>query len=340
MFGLVFSQIFHFMGFLAGLKGSTAAVVGGIGSIPGPCSAGSSSGSPRPTRPGYVSGNWADLVVFSLLVVVLLVRPSGLLGRARSRRSDVPDERDIPPIPERPDRRDRPRIGVDEWVAEREERTAARAGRGRRGHRGRSRRVPPGAAGGVRGGRRAPAVRPRLGRSLPLRRLHASCTRSSRSGSTSPSASPDCSTSATSRSTGSAPTRTRSSPRQVRHGTSTPRGRDPDRRRAVGAARPAARPAVAAPARRLPGDRDALLRPGVRHLREQREPGGLTGGAERDRGHRPARVLRLGAGHSTRDYYWFSLGALVVVPPRCGRSPARGSAARGRRCARTRSPRS
>ena len=35
MFGLLYSQIFHFMGFLAGLKGFTAAVVGGIGSIPG-----------------------------------------------------------------------------------------------------------------------------------------------------------------------------------------------------------------------------------------------------------------------------------------------------------------
>ena len=35
MFGLLFSQVFHFMGFLAGLKGFTAAVVGGIGSIPG-----------------------------------------------------------------------------------------------------------------------------------------------------------------------------------------------------------------------------------------------------------------------------------------------------------------
>ena len=35
MFGLLFSQIYHLMGFLAGLKGFTAAVVGGIGSIPG-----------------------------------------------------------------------------------------------------------------------------------------------------------------------------------------------------------------------------------------------------------------------------------------------------------------
>jgi branched-subunit amino acid ABC-type transport system permease component len=35
MFALVFGQIYHFMGFLAGLKGFTAAVIGGIGSIPG-----------------------------------------------------------------------------------------------------------------------------------------------------------------------------------------------------------------------------------------------------------------------------------------------------------------
>ena len=41
MLGLVFQNVFHFMGFEAGLKGFTAAVVGGIGSIPGRCSAAS-----------------------------------------------------------------------------------------------------------------------------------------------------------------------------------------------------------------------------------------------------------------------------------------------------------
>jgi branched-chain amino acid transport system permease protein len=80
MFGLVFSQVFHFMGFLAGLKGFTAAVVGGIGSIPGAMLGGLLVGLTEAYATGYLSGNWSDLMVFSLLVAVMLLRPSGLLG--------------------------------------------------------------------------------------------------------------------------------------------------------------------------------------------------------------------------------------------------------------------
>jgi len=80
MFGLLFSQVFHFMGFLAGLKGFTAAVVGGIGSLPGAMLGGLLVGLTESFAAGYVGGRWADLIVFGILIAVLLVRPSGLLG--------------------------------------------------------------------------------------------------------------------------------------------------------------------------------------------------------------------------------------------------------------------
>jgi branched-chain amino acid transport system permease protein len=80
MFGLLFSQVFHFMGFLAGLKGFTAAVVGGIGSIPGAMVGGLVVGLAEAYAAGYLGGRWSDLTVFAILIFVLLVRPSGLLG--------------------------------------------------------------------------------------------------------------------------------------------------------------------------------------------------------------------------------------------------------------------
>jgi branched-chain amino acid transport system permease protein len=80
MFGLMFSQIFHFIGFLAGLKGFTAAVVGGIGSIPGAMLGGLLVGLAEAFAQGYLGGQWSDVTVFAILIFVLLVRPSGLLG--------------------------------------------------------------------------------------------------------------------------------------------------------------------------------------------------------------------------------------------------------------------
>ena len=80
MFGLLFSQVFHLMGFLAGLKGFTAAVVGGIGSIPGAMLGGLLVGLAEAYAGGYLGGRWSDLTVFAILILVLLVRPSGLLG--------------------------------------------------------------------------------------------------------------------------------------------------------------------------------------------------------------------------------------------------------------------
>jgi branched-chain amino acid transport system permease protein len=80
MFGLLYSQIYHLMGFLAGLKGFTAAVVGGIGSIPGALLGGLLVGLIESWAKGYLNGNVSDLVVFGILIGIMLLRPSGLLG--------------------------------------------------------------------------------------------------------------------------------------------------------------------------------------------------------------------------------------------------------------------
>ena len=81
MSGLVFGRIFHFMGFTAGLKAFTAAVVGGIGSIPGAMLGGLLIGMAESYTTAYISSTFQNLIVFALLIVVLLVRPSGLLGK-------------------------------------------------------------------------------------------------------------------------------------------------------------------------------------------------------------------------------------------------------------------
>lgn len=80
MVGLVFGRIFHLMGFVAGLKGFTAAVVGGIGNIPGAMLGGLLIGLAEAFAAGYISSTFADLIVFALLIMVMLLRPSGLLG--------------------------------------------------------------------------------------------------------------------------------------------------------------------------------------------------------------------------------------------------------------------
>jgi branched-chain amino acid transport system permease protein len=84
MFALVFGQIFHFMGFLAGLKGFTAAVIGGIGSIPGAMIGGLVVGLAESYSTGYLpqGSTFQNLYVFALLILVILIRPSGLFGQA------------------------------------------------------------------------------------------------------------------------------------------------------------------------------------------------------------------------------------------------------------------
>jgi branched-chain amino acid transport system permease protein len=82
MVGLVFQRVFHLMGFVAGLKGFTAAVVGGIGSIPGAMLGGLLIGLLEAFATGYApqGSTFQDLYVFAVLIAFLLVRPSGILG--------------------------------------------------------------------------------------------------------------------------------------------------------------------------------------------------------------------------------------------------------------------
>ena len=74
------------IGFVAGLKGFTAAVIGGIGSIPGAMAGGLILGFAESYTQGYISTQWSDLFVFSLLVAFMIFRPQGLLGRADIRK--------------------------------------------------------------------------------------------------------------------------------------------------------------------------------------------------------------------------------------------------------------
>ena len=82
MSGLLLYPIDQYMGVFAGLKGFTAAVIGGIGSIPGAMLGGFLLGIIEALVVGYLNPTYADFIAFLILVVVLIVRPRGILGRA------------------------------------------------------------------------------------------------------------------------------------------------------------------------------------------------------------------------------------------------------------------
>lgn len=75
-------QINFAIGFIAGIKAFTAAVLGGIGSIPGAVLGSYVLGMTEAFATGYVSSDYEDVFAFSLLVLILIFRPAGLLGKA------------------------------------------------------------------------------------------------------------------------------------------------------------------------------------------------------------------------------------------------------------------
>jgi branched-chain amino acid transport system permease protein len=80
LFGLDQLRIDPLMGVLVGLKAFVAAVLGGIGNIPGAVLGGLLIGIAEQMTAGYVSADYRDAITFVILIAVLLVRPEGLLG--------------------------------------------------------------------------------------------------------------------------------------------------------------------------------------------------------------------------------------------------------------------
>jgi branched-chain amino acid transport system permease protein len=78
---LYYGVIDFFIGFLAGIKAFTAAVLGGIGSIPGAMLGGLLLGMVEAFWSGYFSSEYKDVAAFSILVLVLVFLPTGLLGK-------------------------------------------------------------------------------------------------------------------------------------------------------------------------------------------------------------------------------------------------------------------
>ncbi len=85
-YGMAYVYIKPTTGAMPGIKAFTAAVFGGIGSIPGAMLGGILLGMIEQFSKTYISTLWADAIVFAVLVLVLIVKPTGLLGKKTSEK--------------------------------------------------------------------------------------------------------------------------------------------------------------------------------------------------------------------------------------------------------------
>ncbi|MCL2272841.1 MAG: branched-chain amino acid ABC transporter permease [Treponema sp.] len=81
LYATAYPQINPLMGMMPGLKAFVAAVLGGIGSIPGAMLGGLILGIVETFTKGFISSQFSDAITFSILIVVLLLKPTGLLGK-------------------------------------------------------------------------------------------------------------------------------------------------------------------------------------------------------------------------------------------------------------------
>ncbi len=79
-------QINFYMGFIAGIKAFVAAVLGGIGSIPGAVLGSFVLGWTESFFTGYISSDYEDVFAFIILVVILIFRPAGILGKSETQK--------------------------------------------------------------------------------------------------------------------------------------------------------------------------------------------------------------------------------------------------------------
>ena len=80
MVGIYYGQIDFTMGWTYGLKAFTAAILGGIGNIPGAMIGGLLLGVIEALAAGYIAIAWKDAIAFFVLILILIIRPTGILG--------------------------------------------------------------------------------------------------------------------------------------------------------------------------------------------------------------------------------------------------------------------
>lgn len=86
MVGIYYNAVWPYMGTLAGLKAFSAAVLGGIGSIPGAMLGGITLGILEIMGVAYISSSFKDAIAFGILILVLILRPQGIMGRRLSKK--------------------------------------------------------------------------------------------------------------------------------------------------------------------------------------------------------------------------------------------------------------
>ncbi len=81
LFASAYPQVEPLMGMMPGLKAFVAAVLGGIGSIPGAMIGGFILGIAETLTKGFISSQMADAIAFGILIIILIVKPAGIMGR-------------------------------------------------------------------------------------------------------------------------------------------------------------------------------------------------------------------------------------------------------------------